>query len=339
MRMQRLLLAVPAMLLCAATAHAQFVNTMTWGSLGAGAGQFNRPLAIAVDPTTLDVFVADTQNQRIQSFTQSGANFNTMNFVAMWGSFGTANGQFRTPASVACDGLGNVFVMDQANNRVQKFTTGGAFVAKWGTLGSANGQFRFASGIACDAAGNVYVADTQNHRIQKFDNSGTFLLAFGTFGAGSGSQMNGPHGVAVDALGNVWVGDYGNNRLKKFSAAGAWIADFGSLGSGNGNFSGLEQLDIATMSGYADNVFVADAGNNRVIVRNNAGTYVGQFGTFGVGASNFTTSTGVALGRGWAGADECVYVVDSGNNRCSRWCLQAVDANTTTWGRVKQLYR
>jgi tripartite motif-containing protein 71 len=59
-------------------------------------------------------------------------------------------------------------VADTFNDRIQKFSSGGAFIAKWGASGSGDGQFSSPEGVATDAAGNVYVADTFNDRIQKF---------------------------------------------------------------------------------------------------------------------------------------------------------------------------
>src|SRR5215217_7164038 len=62
-------------------------------------------------------------------------------FVRMWGSQGTSDAQFTTPAGVAIDSQGNVYVLDAGNNRVQKFSNNGTFIIKWGIQGSADGQF------------------------------------------------------------------------------------------------------------------------------------------------------------------------------------------------------
>ena len=64
---------------------------------------------------------------------------------------------------------------DTQNDRVQKFTSDGAFVTKWGTEGEADGQFKTPAGIAVDAQGNVSVADHANSRVQKFTPEGTFV--------------------------------------------------------------------------------------------------------------------------------------------------------------------
>src|SRR5687767_2352630 len=62
--------------------------------------------------------------------------------VDKWGSYGSANGQFRSPVNVATDSLRHVYVVDTPNDRIQKFTSNGTFVTKWGTNGTANGEFR-----------------------------------------------------------------------------------------------------------------------------------------------------------------------------------------------------
>ena len=72
------------------------------------------------------------------------------------------------PYGVAVDGSGNVYIVDQFNNRIQKFSSSGRFLAKWGAEGSGDGQFVYPNGVAVDGSGNVYVADVANNRIQKF---------------------------------------------------------------------------------------------------------------------------------------------------------------------------
>jgi DNA-binding beta-propeller fold protein YncE len=69
---------------------------------------------------------------------------------------------------LAIDTSGNIFVVDEGNNRIQKFDSNGNFITKWGTEGTGNGQFDEPTGIAIDSSGNVYVVDRGNSRIQVF---------------------------------------------------------------------------------------------------------------------------------------------------------------------------
>lgn len=75
---------------------------------------------------------------------------------------------FNSPDGIAIDGSGNVYVADNDNSRIQKFSLEGTFLFKWGSFGSEDGQFCEMGGIAIDNRGKVYVADLGNHRIQKF---------------------------------------------------------------------------------------------------------------------------------------------------------------------------
>jgi len=100
--------------------------------------------------------------------------------ILEWGSKGSENGKFEIPHSIAFDLLGNVYVTDTDNDRVQKFTSNGTFITKWGTEGSRDGQFLKPEGIDIDSLNNIYVADTGNSRIQKFTSNSTFITKWGT---------------------------------------------------------------------------------------------------------------------------------------------------------------
>ena len=62
-------------------------------------------------------------------------------FLLRWGTIGSGDGQFAGPAAVAADIHGNIYVADELNHRIQKFTGNGTFLSKWGSQGSGPGQF------------------------------------------------------------------------------------------------------------------------------------------------------------------------------------------------------
>ncbi|MDE1764561.1 MAG: hypothetical protein KGH88_10035, partial [Thaumarchaeota archaeon] len=72
----------------------------------------------------------------------------TYSFVTKWGSFGDHNGMFDLPVSIALDSIGNVYVTDTNNNRIEKFSNDGKFLTEWGTYGSGNGQFNLPTDVA-----------------------------------------------------------------------------------------------------------------------------------------------------------------------------------------------
>jgi DNA-binding beta-propeller fold protein YncE len=76
-----------------------------WGTYGTGDGQFNWPSALSIDSNG-NVYVADTNNQRIQKFTDKGI------FLDKWGSHGNGEGEFYTPFDIAVDSNDDIYVLD-----------------------------------------------------------------------------------------------------------------------------------------------------------------------------------------------------------------------------------
>ena len=147
-----------------------------------------------------------------------------------WGVTGVDKGNFSHPGSVAADSMGNVYVVDTDNFRIQKFNTKGEFIIMWGSHGTGDGQFVTPNGIAVDSKGDIYVADTYNHRIQKFTSKGKFIAKWGTNGDGNGQFLH-PMGLTVDSKGNIYVADASNSRIQKFDTKGKFITKWGSVGT------------------------------------------------------------------------------------------------------------
>jgi tripartite motif-containing protein 71 len=200
------------------------------GTAGRGRGEFNDPRGLATDRSG-NLYVADHGNNRVQKLDPRGR------FLAVWGrnggegSSGRAPAQFRLPRGVAVDAVGDLYVADKDNNRIQEFGPDGRFIRMWGrnggdgTRGTGNGEFAVPYSVAVDRGGRVFVADTFNNRIQVFTGQGVFLARFGRNGGsgepGTGAgEFRGPYGVAADCRGNLYVSDEENNRIQKFGAPG-----------------------------------------------------------------------------------------------------------------------
>ena len=147
------------------------------GPLELGDGQFEFPSDIAVDNNG-NVYVLDAGNYRIQKFTSDGT------YLAKWGSLGTGDGAFgecgncsspEGPKGIAVDSLGEIYVADTYNDRIQKFEPDGSFIWKWGSEGNGAEQFEKPEGVDIDnSSGTLFVADKYNHRIQRCTLEGQF---------------------------------------------------------------------------------------------------------------------------------------------------------------------
>ena len=263
-----------------------FVAGLSWGSSGSGPGEF-QGANLGVDSAG-NVYVADTQNDRVQKFSPAGV------FISQFGVTGSGNGQFARPQGVAVDSAGDVYVSDRSNNRIQKFTSADGinytYVMKWGTAGSGNGQFAGPEALAVDSAGAVYVVDRNNYRIQKFTISGTtatFVMKWGSKGAGVG-QFNEPQSIACAAGGVVYVAEFRpNNRIQKFTVSGVTAtrtATWGGAGSTLGKFQSLSSVAVDGLG----NVYATDFGDSVTPGR------LQKFTSDGVGLTSFVGTLGLS---------------------------------------------
>lgn len=137
------------------------VYRRAWGSHGAGPGQFNRAMALALTRDGV-VCVADTTNHRLELFDESGT------LLRVVGRPGTGRGELKFPHDIAVAPDGSLVVCEYGANRVSRYRVDGSYVGAFGAAGRAHGQFAAPRGVAVSDDGDVFVADTENHRIQRF---------------------------------------------------------------------------------------------------------------------------------------------------------------------------
>jgi sugar lactone lactonase YvrE len=316
---------------------------LTGGSTDAtgAAARFNHPLGLAVDSTG-NLYVADTDNHTIRRVAP-GAIVTT--FAGTAGSAGTANGtgaaaRFRSPAGVAVDTAGNIYVADTLNHTIRRITSSGAVTTIAGVAGTsgttdgAGGNARFfgPQGLAfyADAASsNLYVADTNNQLIRKVDLltntvstiAGSAGQAGSLDGSGTAARFNAPSDVAVDRNGNIYVADTENHAIRAVTPAGdvrtlAGLAGAAGAADGTGSSARFKHPS-ALIVDSAYNVFVVDTDNQtlRKIV-SSAGavtTVAGQLGTTGsADGSGATARFNYPSGLTQAATGE-FYIADTAN--------------------------
>jgi DNA-binding beta-propeller fold protein YncE len=165
----------------------------------------------------------------------------------------------------------------------------------------------------------VYVTDSGNNRIEKLSPTGKTLAVWNRPGKGTAPFSN-PTGIAVGANGTIYVADTGNNRIVALSPQGKMLKTW----TGNGSRSAGRPATVLPIVALgkalaaprgvavdaAGNLYVADAGNNRILELSAAGRVIHAWGSRGARPGQFEGPAGVTID-----ATGNVLVADTGNNR------------------------
>jgi len=234
-------------------------TNMFEGGRGTGKGEFDSPHGIAADNKG-NIFVADTNNGRIEKFSQSGA------LITSLGIKGSGYGQLGAPNGIAIDRAGNIYVADASNHRVLKLAPDGTLIDEWkGPDPGFYGPRR----IAIGPDDSIYVVDQGRTRIVKFSPDGGVLAIWGSKGNGEG-QFDDHTSVVVDPRTNkVYVADPRNKRIQVFDSNGKFLSKWPVPEWQR--LYGFEDLAIDSKAGrlYAssanmDAVLVFDLNGNRI---------------------------------------------------------------------------
>jgi DNA-binding beta-propeller fold protein YncE len=177
------------------------------------------------------------------------------------------------------DGLGNLWVGDMPDFRVQVWSRAGAFVGAFPNPAPANcdqsnatsacplnGGFNGPHGVAVEPTGSVVVTDTYNFRLETFNSAGTWQSSQGMRGS-SRYGLDYPMGIVVNPSdGSVVVADAYNNAVKKYDAAGSWVWTYVGVGS-----KGLKRPEGVAL-GPNGTIYVADLLHKQIAILHDGGT-------------------------------------------------------------------
>jgi len=175
--------------------------------------------------------VATTAEGQIIVFRRMVPSFFVLNpdgtFVKSWGDV-----SYRLAHGVRVDRDGFLWVTDNSDNFVQKFSADGKLlmtVGKKGVAGDNMSQDAFdgPADVFVASNGDFFVADGyRNSRVVQFSKDGKFIkIIGGTKGTGPG-QFNLPHSVVIDSKGRLIVADAENNRIQVFDANGKFLEEW-----------------------------------------------------------------------------------------------------------------
>jgi tripartite motif-containing protein 71 len=262
---------------------------------GTGDAEFNNPNGLTLDSSG-NIYVADTNNHRIQKLAPDGS------FIAKWGanngdgSEGSGNAELSHPNSIALDSAGNIYVADSENNRIQKLAPDGSYLTSYPT-----GYPIFSYGLAVDSNYNVYsgqfmYASYKPNNTLKFSATGqltsywpsetgfmpvtsvassdALYTVFSTEDLSTvklaKTSLDGTRitewalpslgfSLDLDSAGNIYYFDIANSKVIKYSSSGTVLAEYGTAGSGDGQIStGCEFVACLLALDSADNIYITD---------------------------------------------------------------------------------
>lgn len=307
--------------------------------LGAGTNEFQLPGNLAVDPQSPDkVYVSDGAANLVRVFL--GATQ-----IGQFGGAGTGDGQFGFSTGISVRTNGEVFVLDQNNDRIEVFTNGVyARQFKLGSGGMFGGPSGRSQALLSDNAGRLYVADTLNGVVNVFDaNTGMALGTVGNFGDAPG-QLNMPLGLVLDGFNRLCVASANNARIELFGvdsflhlsttvvngnlAAGGNLVFTAAVGGTNvagfqwqKNGAALAGATNATLS--AANVAAGASGNYSVVVSTTAGSITSSVASVTV-LSPPNILSGPADQKLLAGATASFNVIATGDALNFQWQFNGV---------------
>ena len=170
--------------------------------------------------------------------------------ILAWGSKGDKPGQFRSPAGIAVDEEGMVYVADTGNHRIQVFDQEGKTIRTFGSKGSNPRELNSPSGLAA-RYGHLYIADTGNSRVQVLSTDGIFIREIQV--KSDDNEMKEPVAIAVDGQNRIYVLDSESNRVSVFDHNGAQLMNFGGKGKGSDGFKYPRGLSVAIKRQYLYN--------------------------------------------------------------------------------------
>jgi uncharacterized protein (TIGR03437 family) len=245
--------------------------------------------------------------------------------------------QLNSPAGIASDGAGAVYIADSGNNCIRKvylnvistvfsvtaptgvaYGAGSLYIAGSNYLGTLSMPFAgvaSALDVTADNVGNVYATTGQfvvevigAGTVNTVAGSGLGIYFSGDGGLATSARLHTPSGIAMDGQGNKYIADTANHRIRQINSAGVinTIAGTGTAGAdGDGGPAALATLNspqsVAIDSN--NNIYIADTGNSEI----RKITPQGHISTILDGLNN---PEYVSVDRSGT-----VYVADTGNDR------------------------
>ncbi len=270
---------------------ALYFQMSTLGMIGNEIGQFRYPRGMVYNTVNARLYVADTENNRIQIFNSISETWET-----------PINGILSQPVGVGLDPANVLFITDTANNRIVKYA-GSSLVIVGGSEGTGVGQFNTPVDLAFNTAGDMFVADRYNSRIQKYDTAGNWSVLISQ-GYDNGMVWR-PRAIEMGDDTMLYIADHPDTvkaRIQTFNQSAGFIELIGSSNQLSGKISNLA-LDGAA-------IFAADMEAHKIYFKSTAAN----------SAWNAIIGSNIVKGPEGLALDDKgnLYISDTGNHRVLR---------------------
>lgn len=168
----------------------------------------------------------------------------------------------RSPAGLACDSDGSVYIVDQGNDRVIKLSDNLLPLYDVGGRGPDLGLLDKPQFVVVDEGRGIVVSDSENRRLERFSSRLEATDQIKLDDPDDPLKFGQPSGIALTDNGAYRIADILRNRLIELDNVGVFNRFVGDLGERGGQLNAPRKVLIDN----DQNVFVCDAGNARVIV-------------------------------------------------------------------------
>jgi sugar lactone lactonase YvrE len=147
----------------------------------------------------------------------------------------------------------------------------------------------------------------------------------GDGGAATAAELGSNYGIALDAAGNLYIADQQNNEIRKISTTGVItsVVGNGRVPGFSGDGAAATAAEIFNPTGVcfdaSGNMYIADAGNNRVRMVNTSGIISTVAGNGTAGSSgDLGAATNAELNNPtgvWVSSGGQIFIADEKNNK------------------------
>ncbi|KAI6660179.1 Serine/threonine-protein kinase PknD [Oopsacas minuta] len=213
---------------------------------GEGNDELSRPLYVAVDKMTGNIYIVDYSNNCVKVFDS------TAKYIFKFGD-SNGEGKMSDPISLVICRSRILITHDYS---ILNYNLDGKYISRIGEYGSGELEFNFPWGIAINESNDdIYICDYHNHRIQILSQDFQFKTQFGSFtfpldvklskeciyvldgsnpcihlfnhnhilqksvvSLGQGYQVIDPFSFFIDNFNNILIADYSSNSISIFNS-------------------------------------------------------------------------------------------------------------------------